>query len=127
MHFLTTFARLRADASVEPLPVDHAFWPRLTSGALGDFVGEHLVACHDFNSDWTSWERHPAGDEIVVLLDGAAILVFERDGAEETATLTGNGAWVVVPRGVWHTARVASQARMLFITPGEGTENRAIA
>lgn len=31
----------------------------------------------------------------------------------------------VVPRNSWHTARMAQAARMLFITPGEGTENVA--
>jgi hypothetical protein len=32
---------------------------------------------------------------------------------------------VVVPRNTWHTARVSGTTRMLFITPGEGTEIRA--
>lgn len=32
--------------------------------------------------------------------------------------------FVVVPRGTWHTAKVHAATTMLFITPGEGTENR---
>jgi hypothetical protein len=36
------------------------------------------------------------------------------------------GSYVVVPKGVWHTARTSVATRMLFVTPGEGTENRPI-
>ena len=34
------------------------------------------------------------------------------------------GDYVIVPRGTRHTARIRKPARMLFITPGEGTETR---
>ena len=37
--------------------------------------------------------------------------------------IAGRGA-VVVPRGVWHTAKVFRPSRMLFITMGAGTEHR---
>jgi hypothetical protein len=33
---------------------------------------------------------------------------------------------VVVPRGVWHTARVHAPSRMLHVTLGAGTETRAV-
>ena len=45
---------------------------------------------------------------------------------EEHVQLNTPGEFVMVPRGVWHTARIATRASMLFITPGEGTENRPI-
>jgi mannose-6-phosphate isomerase-like protein (cupin superfamily) len=123
----STCLRLRPDASIEQLNVDDGFWERLVNGRLGDFHHEYLVTLHDFDSDWTSWEVHPNGDEIVCLLDGAATLILEYDDGERTVDLTGNGTFVLVPRGTWHTARVAKSARMLFITAGEGTEHRAIA
>jgi len=69
----TTYLRVRPDASVEPLPVDDTFWPRLIAGELGTFPGD----------------------------------------------------FVVVPRRVWHAAKVHRPSRLLFITPGEGTCTRA--
>jgi quercetin dioxygenase-like cupin family protein len=33
------------------------------------------------------------------------------------------GDTVIVPRGAWHTAKIAGTTSMLFITPGEGTLN----
>ena len=70
---------------------------------------------------------HPAGDEIVVLISGAARMVMDRDGDHHTTTLEKAGGYVIVPKGTWHTARIAARTRMLFITPGEGTANKAIA
>ena len=29
----------------------------------------------------------------------------------------------IVPKGTWHTAKVSSGCKILFITPGEGTLN----
>lgn len=120
----STYLRLRPDASVEPLPVDDTFWPRLMRGELGDFHREYLVTTFGFDGDWPMWERHPNGDEVVVLLEGRATFVLEMDGGEKTCPLDTAGAYVIVPRGTWHTARVASPCRMLFITAGEGTEHR---
>jgi hypothetical protein len=33
---------------------------------------------------------------------------------------------VIVPKGTWHTARIEHKAKMIFITPGEGTRNRPL-
>ena len=33
-------------------------------------------------------------------------------------------AFAIVPRGTWHTARTKTGCRLLFITPGEGTQNQ---
>ena len=83
-----------------------------------------LVSSLSFEADWTTWERHPAGDEIVCLLEGETTLVLERGGTQESVRLGRPGEYVVVPKGTWHTARTAVPTRMLFVTPGEGTENR---
>lgn len=32
--------------------------------------------------------------------------------------------FVIVPRGTWHTVRVHSPATLLFMRPGQDTENR---
>jgi quercetin dioxygenase-like cupin family protein len=42
----------------------------------------------------------------------------------ETVALTKAGGYVLVPKGVWHTAKIEEAAHMLFITAGEGTQMR---
>jgi len=90
------------------------------------FKGRLLVSSFAFDADWTTWERHPAGDEIVCLLSGRATLVLERDGGDEIIDLANPGAFAIVPKGTWHTARTGVPTQMLFVTPGEGTQNRPI-
>ena len=52
--------------------------------------------------------------------------MFDTEGREETVYLQEPGTYVIVPKGTWHTARVAKAAKMLFITPGEGTQNKPV-
>jgi mannose-6-phosphate isomerase-like protein (cupin superfamily) len=121
----STCLRLRPDSSIETLPVDASFWPRLMSGQLGDFHHEYLVTSHTFSCDWPSWEIHPNGDEIVLLLSGRATMVLEtRDGQHEHVELKVPGSFAFVPRETWHTAKIHGESVMLFITAGEGTRNR---
>ena len=89
----------------------------------GDFRNHELIAVFEFQEDWPSWEIHPKGDEVVVLLSGSATFVLNLDGGKREIVLHQPGESVIVPRGVWHTARVAAPTKMLFITPGEGTLN----
>jgi hypothetical protein len=51
------------------------------------------------------------------------MLLRTADG-DESIRLEEPGTNVVVARGIWHTAQTSEPTRMLFITPGEGTENR---
>ena len=66
---------------------------------------------------------HPDADEFVYLLSGAATMVFDEAGGPREVPLDGRAA-VVVPRGVWHTAKVVAPSRMLFVTRGRGTQHR---
>ena len=121
---LETFAVMQPGFAVETVPVS----PSLYADLVRDFAGfaDHaLVAVHDFSSAWTHWERHPAGDEIVFLLSGSARMRIRIDGQDEEVELAEPGDYLVVPRGAWHTATTSTGARMLFITPGAGTENTA--
>lgn len=120
----STYLRLRGDTTVEPLPVDDGFWPKLMNGELGTFHHEYLVTTFGYDRNWPTWEMHPHGDEVVVLLEGRATFVLEVDGRERIVELASGGAYVVVPRGTWHTARTTTPCRMLFITAGEGTQLR---
>ena len=123
MHDLAkTFAVLAPSLAATAVPVTQDLYERLDR-EFGGFRGHVLVALHGFEADWPTWERHPAGDEIVVLLAGRAEFILDRPGGEERVVLARPGQFVIVPRGTWHTARIAEHAEMLFITPGEGTQN----
>ena len=82
-----------------------------------------LVMTFDQPATWTTWERHPAGEELVVLLSGRVDLIQEIDGEERRVELR-PGQAVVNPAGVWHTADVHEPGVGLFITPGRGTEHK---
>ncbi len=87
------------------------------------FAGHLLISQHAFAEAWGTWEIHPKGDEIVYLLDGDIDFVLWVDGAEKKVHVDTPGSYVIVPRNTWHTARPHKPTSMLFITPGEGTEN----
>ena len=120
----STYLRLRSDVSVEPLRVDETFWQRISSGQLGTFHNEYLVTSNAYDSDWTFWEIHPNGDEIVCLLTGSVTFILEQEGKHQAIELNEIGEYVIVPKGTWHTAKVSEQSLMLFITAGEGTQHR---
>ena len=59
------------------------------------------------------------GDELVYLISGAIDRVLFEDTGERVVGLRGRGA-CLVPRGVWHTARVHEPSEALHITRGAG-------
>ncbi|MDO6708166.1 cupin domain-containing protein [Photobacterium sp. 1_MG-2023] len=116
--------RLRPDAGIEELAIDETFWPRLMAGQLGDFHNEYLVSLYEFSENWPSSEIHPLGDEVVILLEGAAVFQLELKEGMHAVELSQPGAYVFVPKGTWHTAKIQQHAKMLFITAGEDTQHR---
>ena len=82
-----------------------------------------LVSLYTFSENWTSWERHPVGDEAVICTGGEITLVQELPDGPHKTTLRA-GEYAINPRGVWHTADIANHATALFITAGVGTEHR---
>jgi mannose-6-phosphate isomerase-like protein (cupin superfamily) len=82
-----------------------------------------LVMMFEQADSWDSWERHPAGDEVVVLVSGRADLLQELDGCVQRIPMA-PGEAVINPAGVWHTAEVSEPGTVLTITPGQGTEHR---
>ncbi len=121
---LETFAVLKPDRSVQPVEVTPTLYPDLQAN-FNDFKGHVLVSVHSFAEDWATWERHPAGDEIVMLLAGQATMHVQTDTEETVVTLMQMGQYVVIPQGLWHKAKVAEPTTLLFITPGEGTAIRS--
>lgn len=117
---------LGATAEVEPaFTGDMAWYEAYVARHADDRHEGRLVSLHRFEASWTSWEMHPAGDEVVVCVDGRMTLIQEQaDGGPHAITL-GPGQYAINPAGVWHTADVSEPATALFITAGLGTEHRA--
>ncbi len=68
------------------------------------------------------WERHPAGDELLHILEGEAeVVTFTDEGLVRSRVDA--GSLFVCPQGLWHRVRALSPVSMLFATPGEGTEH----
>ena len=74
-------------------------------------------------ADWPRWERHPGGDEILVMLSGEMDLVIETRSSDRRGRLKA-GQTFVVPRGAWHRGLARKPGKLMFITPGAGTEHR---
>jgi quercetin dioxygenase-like cupin family protein len=120
----STYVVLGDNGDVIPVAVSDRFFEDLES-KVDDFKGKRLISHFTFDKDWETWEMHPAGEEFVCLLSGQVDLILEQNGVENTVQLSTSGSYVLVPRGTWHTARVHTPSSMLFITPGEGTQNRS--
>lgn len=118
----TLYALLDAGGHIRPQPGGAEFWGQ-PPDVLDAFGQDWLVSEFSCDADWASWEMHPNGDEFVYLLDGDIEFHLERPEGMQVQCIQGRGA-VVVPRGVWHTAKVARPSRMFFITRGAGTEHR---
>lgn len=122
----STFVVLDDTGNAIPIAVGDRFYEKLKQ-QFGDFKGKRLVSHYTFEQDWDCWERHPAGEEFVYLLSGQIDFVLEQDGGENVVSLTAPGQYILVPPGIWHTAKVHTPSSVLFITPGEGTQQRSLA
>ena len=73
----------------------------------------------------SEWERHTAGDEIVMVIDGETTIYFLIDEDEPAAALRA-GEFVVVPQGTWHRFETPEGVKVLSVTPQptDHTSNR---
>jgi mannose-6-phosphate isomerase-like protein (cupin superfamily) len=122
---------LEPDGDAVVLPGGGEFWGQLMSGNATDpgirrLMGSEqgrLLSALTMSADWTNWEMHPAGDEILFMLEGNATFRLDLPGGHREVALLPGGL-LVVPKGVWHTAKVSEPSRLLAITPGLGTKHR---
>ena len=89
-----------------------------------DGADGRLVALYRFDESWTSWEMHPAGDEVVCCIQGHMTLHQQLPDGTERSVELGPSEYAVNPPGVWHTADTDEPVVALFITVGEGTTHR---
>ena len=120
-----TFAVYDLQGRATPIEYTADFW-QVLQRRYGDFAGRTLVSGFAFDRDWPNWEIHPHGDELVCALRGDFDLVLDEPQGLRRVRLAQPGDFAIVPRGTWHTAWVHAPSAALFITPGQGTMNRAV-
>jgi len=69
-----------------------------------------------FYSGSSEWERHPKGDEVVMVLEGTTTVVLLRNAKEEQHFLTEHEL-IVIPVGVWHRFEGSDRLKVMTITP----------
>jgi mannose-6-phosphate isomerase-like protein (cupin superfamily) len=96
--------------------------PQPPSGLEGGAIAS-LLGVVDFVDDDSvhadHWECHPAGDEILCVLEGRLLTVVEQEGETRDAVIEAGQAFIV-PSGCWHRLQVIESGRMLFYTPTAG-------
>ncbi|MGH7096046.1 MAG: cupin domain-containing protein [Stellaceae bacterium] len=111
------------NAAVAKLNVLHGRTPQTTEAerkASGGFAT--LAPFRDGNlfsarfSGNGAWERHPNGDELVQVIDGAAALhIITADGPQSHALKA--GMLVIVPQGAWHRFAAPEGVTLMTATP----------
>jgi len=117
-----TYIHLDLPDAIE-LPVTPDFWQSIDR--RDDLSRGYLMMVAHMQHTGSSWEKHPAGEEIVYLLSGAVDFVLDLPDGEQVVELRGQ-AGCVVPRDTWHRSIVIEPGDMLFVTPGEGTSHRPL-
>ena len=114
-----TYLSLGAGGAVADLPGED-FMARLGQSPA-DMA--YLVGVYPTTVDWPTWEMHPKGHEVLVMLEGRLEMTLDQDGTRTVIPME-PGQTLVVPPGVWHRARVLEPGRLLGVTYGEGTTHR---
>ena len=115
---------LGAKAHVEPAFTGMEWYADYVARHAADGTEGRLVGMHTFTEPWTSWEMHPAGDEVVLCTAGEMKLHQEWPDGRTAIVTIGAGEYAINPPGVWHTADIEDEATAVFITAGWGTEHR---
>ena len=117
-----TYVHLK-ESGATAVPTGPEFWPDLIAGRTA-YPGR-LALIQPMTADFPHWERHPAGEELIVMLSGACEMILEDDERERRVTVRAGEA-ILVPTNVWHRAVVIDPGEALFVTEGEGTDHKPI-
>jgi mannose-6-phosphate isomerase-like protein (cupin superfamily) len=106
------FERLKCLSNRSPESTDEEM--RNSVSKLSDYRdGAIFITCYDGN---TEWERHPVGDEIVLVIEGQTTLILLED-ERETANELHEGEFIVVPQNIWHRFETPSKMKVWSVTP----------
>ncbi|HEX8289163.1 MAG TPA: hypothetical protein VF556_14270 [Pyrinomonadaceae bacterium] len=123
-HFTKDFVSLGKNGEITAFEGGDDFW-NLPAEKLDEIGQNWLITEFDFEQDWTTWEMHSHGEEIVYLLAGAMDLTIEKEGVRQTIELRSKGL-AIIPRNTWHTAKVLKPSKMLVITFGKETQIKPV-
>ena len=114
----------RATAVSEPRFTGFEWYEAYGERHADDLDEGRLVSLFRFDESWTSWEVHPAGEEVVCCIQGHMTLHQELpDGTAQSHEL-GPGDYAINPRGAWHTADADGPVIALSITARRRTIHR---
>lgn len=82
-----------------------------------------LVMIEASPENWSAWECHHEGDELVIVLEGSGVLRQQLDTGEVSIAFKA-GDTLINPQDVWHTADVIEPMRAIYLTPCRGTEHK---
>jgi mannose-6-phosphate isomerase-like protein (cupin superfamily) len=82
-----------------------------------------LVMIETSPVSWDTWECHPEGDEIVIVIEGEGEFIQQSTDGEIRIPV-GRGDTVVNPKGVWHTADITTPIKAVYITPCPQTHHK---
>lgn len=114
--FSAQVLHLADTAKATPVPIGPDFWTNMPP-ILGTV---RMVARLPQDGDWSNWEMHPRGDELILVLSGR--VRFHCHGCGDIEA--GAGEAVLIPAGIWHTADVLEPGEALFITEGGDSQHR---
>ena len=115
------YLHLGAGPEVGLEPVTETFWADIDSRS--DLMAGRLVTGISTAGDWSVWEMHPEGDEIIVVTSGSCRFFLDDDVDTASAVVTAP-EYIVVPKGTWHTMDEIEPGQAIVITWGEGTTHR---
>jgi mannose-6-phosphate isomerase-like protein (cupin superfamily) len=118
-----TFVHLKDLGQANSVSVGPEFWSTIDTRTELQ-VGRLLGRKH-WEKDMGHWEMHPSGDELLFAVSGEFEILLQDGRTDHVVPLTSGQAYLV-PYGVWHRVRVKSAGEMLFVTPGKGTQQRAL-
>ncbi len=64
----------------------------------------------------SAWERHPQGDEVVMVVEGSTTLTL-RTAEQEISHVLQAGQLIVVPQGTWHRFDTPKAVKLMTVTP----------
>src|SRR5580658_1771207 len=108
----SAIVHLGQNLALRVIDVDDTYWEhRYASPELSD--GRILSVFH-YTATWTWWERHPDGDELAYVLQGAVEVLLD-DGVGPVSLQLLPGESAIIASGSWHSVSMTEPATILFV------------
>ena len=82
--------------------------------SLADYRDGGIFLAHYAGN--SEWERHPKGDEMVMIMEGETTLILLHNGQEIRNPMS-QGMLLVVPQNIWHRFESPQLVKIMTITP----------